>query len=271
MKLLPLISVFFIVLVSCNLQKAPEQPQEKGSEVRVVKELHPNGRVKSTTEALGKLRHGISKEFRPDGTLKNEITYVRNRKHGEAKSYYTDGKTVKNNISYENGYRHGMAKWYYQSGKLYRETPYENNRINGTRLTYYESRKLQAELPYLNNQPGTGLKEYTQEGKPKNLKGVILIREEDRISLESSFTVILSISDGTKNVEFYKGKLTEGSYWNEDLTPIPTEKGIGRIHVHVSRGSFKMETMNLVARMKTSLGHTRILKKEYHLAVENKF
>ena len=272
MRYLKLIVFFSLALGSCTQQKkSPDtgETQETGSQVRVIEEFHPNGRLKSSTEAIGKLRNGISKDYRSDGTLENEIAYIQNRKHGLARSYYSDGKTVKNEVPYINGYRHGTVKWYYQSGDLYRETPYETNSINGIRRTYYENGNLQAELPYLNSQPGIGLKEYTQEGKLKDLNKVIQIREEDRISLDNSFTVILSISGGVKNAEFYTGKLTEGIYWNENLTPIPTEKGTGRIRVLVSRGTFKMETLNLVARMKTSLGHTLILQKEYHLAVEN--
>lgn len=271
MKSLTFVSIICIALFSCNPQKAPPENGEAGGpEVKVIKEFYPNGRLKSSTEAIGNLRDGISKDYRSDGTLENEIIYVKNRKHGLAKSYYTDGKTLKNEVPYINGYKQGVVKWYYQSGSLYRETTYISNAINGIRRTYYENGKLQAELPYLNSQPGTGLQEYAQDGKPKEFKGMIRVKEEDRISLEGSFTLILSISDGTKNVEFYTGHLTDGKYWNEELTAVPTENGTGRIFFHVSRGAFKMETINLVAKIKTSLGHTRILQKEYHLAIENK-
>ena len=271
MKSLAFVSIICIALFSCNPQKAPPETGEAGGpEVRVIKEFHPNGRLKSSTEAIGNLRDGISKDYRSDGTLENEISYVKNCKHGLAKSYYADGKTLKNEIPYINGYKQGVAKWYYQSGVLYRETPYTGNMINGIRRTYYESGTLQAGLSYLKSQPGTGLQEYTQDGKPKEFKGMIRVKEEDRISREGSFTLILSISDGTKNVEFYTGQLTDGKYWNEELTAVPTENGTGRMYFHVSRGAFKMETINLVARIKTSQGHIRILQEEYHLAIENR-
>jgi len=271
MKFFFVVSICCLALGSCSQQKAPEEVKDNGSQVRVVKEFHPNGRLKSTTEALGKLRHGISRNYRTDGTLESEINYVQNQKHGLAKNYYADGKTVKNEINYLNGSREGEAKWYYPSGKLYRMTPYSNNRINGIRLTYYENGKIQAELPYNNSQPGMGLKEYMQDGKLKDFRGMIQIREEDRVSLDNSYTLLLSISDGTRDVEFYTGKLTAATFWNEKLTAVPTENGIGKIKVFVPKGTFKMETLNLVARIKTSLGHTRILQQEYHLAVENKF
>jgi hypothetical protein len=253
------------------MQEKPSRENEnKDPNVRVVKEFHPNGRLKSSTEAVGKLRQGISRDYRSDGTLENEIHYEQNRKHGPARSYYSDGKTVRNEILYVNGYKQGTAKWFYESGKIYRETPYDKNMIQGIRKSYYEDGRLQAETPYLSDQPGTGLKEYTRDGKLKEIKKAIRIREQDRISIDGSFILLLDISDGTKNVNFYQGNLMQGQYWNDQLTPVPTEKGRGEIHFYVAKGTFKMETLNIVARIKTSLGNPLILQKQYNLAVENK-
>jgi hypothetical protein len=55
------------------------------------------------------------------------------------------------------------------------------------------------------------------------------------------------------------------------MSPITTENGVAQLPFHISKGSFKMETLNIVARDKSSLNHIHILQKEYHLAVENKF
>jgi antitoxin component YwqK of YwqJK toxin-antitoxin module len=279
MKIITFSSVCFLVLISCTQQKTPEKTAEKtaekteddGSQIRIIEEFHPNGNLKSSVEAMGNLRHGISKHYRYDGTLENDITYELNRKNGVARNYYPDGKTVKMEVNYLNGKRHGEAKWCFSTGKTYRLTPYEDNKINGVRRTYYESGALQAELAYKDNQPGTGLKEYSQEGKLKEFNAVILTRDVDRISLDNSFTVVLSLSDGTQNVEFFKGELTDGVFWNEKLVPLNTENGKGELKVFVPKGSFKMETVNIVARIKTSLGNNHILQKEYNLAVENKY
>ena len=48
------------------------------------------------------------------------------------------------------------------------------------------------------------------------------------------------------------------------------ENGIGVMDFYVSKGSFKMETINIVARIKTSLNNYHIIQREYHLALENK-
>ena len=99
----------------------------------------------------------------------------------------------------------------------------------------------------------------------------ILIKEIDRISMDKTFTLVISLSDGSRSVKFYQGKLTDGAYWNDQLAPIPTESGVGRLQFYISKGTFKMETLNIVARDKSSLDHDHILQKPYNLAVENKF
>jgi len=263
--------IFSLGILSCTVGDKPGQAENKESDVRVVKEFYPDGRLKSSTEAVGNLRQGVSREYRSDGTLESEIHYDRNRKHGVARNFYPDGETPKTEIHYVNGYKQGEAKWFYKGGEVYRVTPYKNNNIHGIRRYYYENGQIQAELNYVNGQPGTGLREYTREGKLKQFDGVIQIREEDRLKTDNTFVLHLNISDGTRNVEFFKGELTDGTYWNDKLREVPTEKGTGKITIFVNKGEFKMETLNLVARMETNLGHTRIIQKEYHLAVENKF
>ena len=261
----------FVLFAACTQQeKEPEQPANS-SDIQVFKEYYPDGKIKSETEAKGKLRHGTSKDYRKDGTLENLITYENNKKHGLAANYYPDGITIKTELNYVNGYKQGEATWYYPDGSVYRKTPYENGRITGIRTTYYESGVLQSETPYSNGQPGIGLKEYTQDGDPKSYTARIQIREVDRISLDKTFTLIISLSNRSKRVEFYQGKLTNGVYWNDQLDPIPIKNGIAELSFFVSKGTFKMETLNIIARDKSRLNHYHILQKEYHLAVENKF
>jgi antitoxin component YwqK of YwqJK toxin-antitoxin module len=227
--------------------------------------------LKSETQAKGKLRHGTTKEYRKDGTLESLITYQNNRRQGKAANYYPDGRTVKTELNYVDGYKQGDAFWYYPDGQVYRQTPYVNGQITGNRITYYESGVLQSETPYLHGQPGIGLKEYTQDGNLKSYDARILIREIDRISMDKTFTLVISLSNKSRNATFYQGKLTDGKYWNDQLAPITTEDGVATLQFHISKGTFKMETLNIVARDKSSLGHYHILQQEYHLAVENKF
>lgn len=265
------ISLVLIGSCSTGKQEQEENPGSRDPNIQIVKEYYPDGSLKSETEALGKLRHGESKEYRKNGTLQAVISYKNNRKHGSALNYYSDGRTVKTEIQYVDGYKHGEAKWYYPDGQLYRITPYEKGRIDGTRRTYYENGTLQAEIPYRAGQPGTGLKEYHSDGSPKSLNTKIVFNEQNRISLDNTFKLSITVSDGNRNVEYYTGKLADGMYWHDRLSPVPTEKGIGLMEFYISKGSFKMETLNIIARIKTNLDNYLIIQREYHLALENKF
>jgi hypothetical protein len=266
-----LIFLALIITASCSPDKVDKEAEILAPGVRVVKEHYPDGRLKSQTEALGKLRHGKSKEYRKDGTLESFITYENNRKHGPAHTYYPDGKTVKTEVNYRYGFKHGDANWYFPDGEIYRITPYFEGKINGIRTTFYEDGTKQAEVPYLTGQPGLGLKEYHPDGNMKVFNAGIVFSERDRTSLDNTFRLTISVSDGGRNVEYFSGKLTEGKFWNEKLAPIQSERGVGVIDYHISKGNFKMETINVVARVKTSLKNYHIIQREYHLAVENKY
>lgn len=265
------IIVPILLLNACSPGKPEQESQKKDPNIRVIKELYPDGKLKSTTEALGQLRHGESREYRKDGTLENLITYENNQKHGPARNYYSDGKTVKTEINYVNGYKQGETRWYFPDGKIYRITPYINGKIFGIRQVYYENGNLQAEIPYIDGQPGAGLKEYNSNGTPKKFDSKIVFNEEDRIGLDNTFKLKISLSDGYKDVKYYSGKLYDGQYWTDQLSPIDSENGVGVMEFFVSKGSFKMETINVIARIRTSLSNYHIIQREYHLALENKY
>jgi len=265
------IFTLILFLSSCSRGEKEEESQSSTPGTRIVEEFYPDGKLKSRTEAIGKLRQGVSKEYRKDGKLENLINYENNRKHGPASTYYPDGKTVKIKMNYENGFKNGESKWYYQNGNIYRETFYVNGKIQGIRNTYYDDGTLQSEIPYQDSKRGMGLQEYNAYGNPKAFNAKIVFNEKDRISLDSKFILTLSLSDGTSKVEFFEGKLSNGKYWNDQLSPIPANDGTGEMVFHVSKGTFKMETINIVARVKTSLNNYHILQREYHLALENKF
>ena len=109
-----------------------------------------------------------------------------------------------------------------------------------------------------------------RRGDLKEFSGRIAFTEKDRISMDNTFIVTFSISDGSRDVEFFRGNLTGGKFWNDELIPIDTEKGIGKMEYYLQRGGFRMETFNVVARIETSLNNYHIIQKEYHLAIENK-
>jgi hypothetical protein len=102
------------------------------------------------------------------------------------------------------------------------------------------------------------------------MDATILIREIDEIAMLSRLTLRITLSNGSKNVEFFRGRLTDNIYWNDQIEPIVTKDGQGNLVYYISRGSFVMETVNIIARIRTSLDNYYIIQKEYDLAAENK-
>jgi hypothetical protein len=78
------------------------------------------------------------------------------------------------------------------------------------------------------------------------------------------------MSDDSNVVEFFVGKLTpEGCFSPYDLERIPAA-GAGKAEMifNVSQGQFLMETVNLVAKVKTVQGNFFITERPYNVSVE---
>ena len=271
MRLIATTAVLILLLVKCTT--TPDKGKEEDgpeSGIRVVREYYDSGSLKSEIQAKGKLRHGITTMYSESGIKVSTISYEDNMRHGKSVTYYTDG-SISSVIRYEYGFRHGDAEKYYKNGKIYRITPYLRGAKNGICKTFWEDGIIQSELPYKDGEEGAGLKEYTREGELKKMEARILVKEIDEIAFGNKFTLQLSLSDGSANVEFFKGTLTDGQYWNRLLAPVKTENGRASLMFYLPRGSFVMETIHIVARKKTSLDNHYILHREYHLAAENKF
>jgi hypothetical protein len=264
--------IIFILLIAsagCKFSREQTDIPVSNPDIRIVKEYYPDGSLKSETEAKGTLRHGITKVYSESGKLVSEISYVNNLRHGKTVTYYDEGN-VSSEINYMNGLKEGDAIKYYPSGQIYRITPYSRNSVNGTVKTYWEDGILKAEALFKNGQPGIGLKEYTHTGVLKKMDAAIIVREIDEIAMLSRLTLRITLSSGSKNVEFFRGRLTDNIYWNDQVEIIVTKDGQGNLVYYVSRGSVVVETVNIIARIKTSLDNYYIIQKEYNLAAENK-
>ncbi len=269
MRLLASAAILILILIQCKTE-AEKIPVSSESDIRIVKEYYKDGSLKSEIEARGQLRHGITKIYSESGLLVSTINYKNNLRHGKTTTFYEDG-SISSVINYENGFRHGDAEKYYKNGGIYRITPYRRGELTGIQRTFWEDGTLQSEMPYEEGEEGSGLKEYTRSGKLKEMDARILVREINEIALGNKLSLQLSLSDGSKNVEFFRGSLNDGIYWNKLLEPIETVNGQGIIVFDLPVGSFVMETLQIVARKKTSLDNNCIMHREYHLAAENKF
>ena len=269
MRLLATTALLILIIIQCKTSPEKE-PAGSESDIRIVREYFADGSLMSEIEARGNLRHGLTKKYSESGILVATISYENNLRHGRTTSFYDDG-SISSTINYENGFKHGDAEKYYKNGGIYRITPYWRGTLTGIQRTFWEDGTLQSGMPYKEGEEGSGLKEYTRSGGLKTMDARILVKEINEIALGNKLSLQVSLSDGSKNVEFFKGTLSEGKYWNDQLAPVQTENGQGIIVFYLPRGSFIMESLQIVARKKTRLDNNYIIHREYHLAAENKF
>lgn len=106
--------------------------------------------------------HGTIKELYPDGTIKSFKQYKKGKLEGYSKEYFPSGRlafiqTVKN------GKINGPVKAYYENGVLRAEIQYVDNLEQGLLKEYYENGKLKEEVSYINGEI-MNLKTYDLQG-----------------------------------------------------------------------------------------------------------
>jgi antitoxin component YwqK of YwqJK toxin-antitoxin module len=261
---------FFITLLSCNLIQKKNEAADTGDkeEIHIVREYHDNGRIKSETEARGRLRHGITKTYSNTGILLSEINYVNNKKDGPSINYYTSGK-VHTKLMYKNGVKEGESVWYYESGKVFRINPFKNGKLNGIQKFYFENGKIMAEVPYSNGQPGTGLKEYTESGELLKKYPSIRFEEVNQVFEHQNIILKISLSNQSSKVKFYFDNLIDGKYLDEKSIPVSVRSGIARKEFKILPGSEIKESINVIAVYKTKYGLPYVTQRTYRLSGRN--
>ncbi len=237
-------SVIFLVLFSyCAKEQKNEQPK-------------------------GKLQ-GLHKYYFPDGKLYLEINYKDSVPHGTTKRYFKSGQLLEQS-EYRNGIQHGITKTYYEDGKLSSETPYDSGRVNGVKKKYRKDGSLAYEAPYYFDKPCTGLKEYFLSGKKVDNYPEIVIKPQNDLMTSGSYTLLISLSDKSKSVQFFEGALEDGKYIPNGGIAIATSNGVAKLYYFLPPGGFKMQKINIIAKTKTDLGNYYIATKSYNLAIENR-
>lgn len=212
----------------------------------------------------------IKKTYNSDGSLYKEITYENGVQKGMAKEYYNDGKVFQE-VNYDNNMREGLARRYYESGVLSQETPYVKDKMHGVQKKYRRSGELMAEIPYHEDHLCLGLKEYTSDGKLKVQYPKIVITPIDNTLLKDEYVLRLSLSDNSKGgVEFFLGNLSGGKYIDDDAEKIGVKQGVGEIKYPAPQGTFYMQRINVIAKVKTSQSNYYITQRSYNLSIENK-
>jgi hypothetical protein len=212
----------------------------------------------------------VRKIYYQDGTLHKEMAYKNGLQDGVSKEYYKSGKIFQE-VAYKKNLRNGVAKRYFESGLLSQETPYVNDKMHGVQKRYRRSGDLMTEVPYYEGNLCIGLKEYTIDGKLKQRYPTIEITPIDNILLNGTYTLKLKMSDGSKGVEYFVGRLAGNKYIGVEASRVfEVRDGVGEINFPMPRGSFIMEEVNIIARVKTSQSNYYITQNKFHLAIENR-
>lgn len=206
-----------------------------------------------------------------DGSVRAEIAMKNGKKNGIAREYYQSGKIYRE-MEYRDGKKEGVAKRYYENGLLAQETFYKDDKMHGTQKKYREDGKPASIAEYVEDNPCKGLVEYFTDGKVKDNYPKIVITPEDRVYSEGLYIVHISLSEKAKEVEYFVGKLTKEKtidpsskkIWNTD------KNGTAKIEYPVMPGTFVMDKIHLIAKIKTPLGNYHISERDYNVAAESR-
>ncbi len=207
----------------------------------------------------------IIRKYHANGKLKLEVPVEYNKKNGLAKSYYDDGQ-VRQTIEYLNGLKHGEARTYYENGHLYQVSRYKHNLLHGIRERYHPNGQLMSEAPFYEGNPSLGLKEYLLDGSPRKYYPLILVEEENMVREEGVLLLHLSLSDESRRVTFYLGDLHPAGYIDNRSSELKTEKGKATVEIELPKRETSMETISILAEIKTNQGNTYIIQHDYTVA-----
>ncbi len=221
-------------------------------------------------DAEGKIVSGTVKEY------KNDVLYaIRNvenyKLEGKTTIYQKDGKTLKSEIYYKKGIKHGVVKAYYKEGSLYRTYNYNEGLMDGEQKRFRKNGKLSSIAIYRNGEPNNSLKEYLIDGQLKKKYPTIKISTEDKMLLNGQYKVHVRMSDNSKKVQFYLGKLDKDGFIKSNAVRMGSKgDGFFTVTYTLALGQFVIEKLNIIAKTKTRQGNYYLTTKSYNVAIENR-
>jgi hypothetical protein len=245
------------VWISCSQKNNP-----------VVYEYYPDGTLKSEIQVKNSMRNGTTKNYDEKGRLVSTAELVDDKYEGWMINYNPKNNKITAKALYKNDQQNGPATLYYSDGQLYREMAYVNGRVDSIVKTYWPGNKLQAEVCFKMGQPAVGLKEFDKNGTPVN-QPTILVKEVDQLALFNKIELKISLSDHTRDVEFYKGELKEGKYLYAKTPVIFSREGVASLFYTVPKGQTVMEKISIISRCRTQYGNTLVLHRVYNLSASN--
>jgi antitoxin component YwqK of YwqJK toxin-antitoxin module len=277
---LSILCLLFAIVISCGTQDKKslvEKMQGKKTDtvadslkIRVLKEYYSNGKIKTETEAKGNLRHGLMKSYNREGQLLSQVNYVNNVREGMATNFYPETGKVNSTLMYKNGIKEGDETWCWESGIPCRVTPYVKGLINGVQKYYFEDGKIMAEVPFKKGFPGTGFKEFKNDGTPVTDFPKLIIKQENHLANANKIILNIEISDPNIQAKFYRGSLTDGKYLNDNLLQLATQYGMTKIDFNVPPGASINQKVTITAHCKKgNLAIPMVISRTYSLNVTN--
>jgi hypothetical protein len=258
-----------IVFILMHLVCSCDRGSIKKSAGNVVYDYYPDGKIKSETEVKDTIANGVMKNYDRDGNPMSACTFRMGVLEGPAVTYYPNGQ-VEHKMNYSAGKKEGMAQWFYSTGELYRTVNYKGGMTDGLRTTFFKKGGVMAEAPFRENMPGLGLKEYNEKSELIEDNTEILITEDNRLFAENRFILNIRLSKPHPDAAFYLGELAGGKYITPGQYQLPEKDGTAIYEIFLGKGGFRMETLTITASWRTETSNTRVITRNYNLAIDNK-
>lgn len=215
----------------------------------------------------GKIISGDITKFWDNGNISAEMTFKDRKLHGRAVKYYTDGKK-RSEQNYNNGKLEGVQKRYYKSGALYKEEPFVNGKRHGLTKKFREGGLLMTEAIYKNGFPGIDLKEYLTDGKLKKKYPEIIVLEEETLRKNGTVKIKVMLSDESKKVKYYLGRLDEGKFLHKDLAEqYGIDNGVLTYTFSLEPGDILDHQFDFIAQTPTKLNNSFIVTRSYKFKI----
>ncbi len=192
-----------------------------------------------------------------EATLKNGV------KEGLMKTFYVNGK-LRRTFIYKNGLREDTAKWFYEEGQLFRATPYVRDTIDGIQKQYFRTGKLKASIGFKKGFRTDFFEEFTNDGKLISGYPSLVVNIDDEYKSKGLYRILLSLTDKSTEVRFYRGEMTNGVFDTLRCTKINTINGIGTLDLK-KRGTPQSGSVGVIAEVLTNYGNNYLIHKKIAL------
>lgn len=203
------------------------------------------------------------KQYMSGRFLVKEVTFKNGVREGLMKSFYQTGE-VRQTFLYKNGLREDSSFWYFLEGQKFRATPYKRDTIDGIQIQYYRNGRLRAKIGYSKGIRTTFFQEYTPEGKIVRGYPSLVVNIKDDYKTQGLYKVILSLSDKSTGVRYWRGDISNGVFDTTLCKRIKSLKGVGSLDLKKSQ-SHKSTYVGIIAEILTNFGNNYLEYKKVEL------